>query len=159
MPEYHVTWEIELNADSPCEAAVKALAIQRDPDSIATVFDVTDKAGTTEQIDLAEVEEEESDIACTRDEERAIDAAVTLLRAQPLVDRAVCFIDQVSAHLRDGECFACGQDGHESNPACAEHDQEPFELSYDEAFDTLHSFISEARTLSTEIENLKRSMK
>jgi len=92
-------------------------------------------------------------------EERAIDATVALLRVQPLVDRAVCFIDQVSAHLKDGECFACGQDGHESNPACAEHDQEPFEMSNDEAFDTLHRFISEARTLSTEIENLKRSRK
>lgn len=74
MPEYHVTWEIELNADSPREAAVKALAIQRDSDSIATVFDVTDKVGTTEQIDLAEVEEEESDITCTRD----IDGAETI---------------------------------------------------------------------------------
>jgi hypothetical protein len=68
MPEYHVTWEIELNADSPRDAAAKALAIQRDdPDSIATVFDVTDKTGITEQIDLAEIVEEESKTACKRD--------------------------------------------------------------------------------------------
>jgi hypothetical protein len=92
-------------------------------------------------------------------EERAIDATIALLRAHPLVDRAVCFVDQVAAHLKDGECLACGQDGHESNPACAEHDREPFEMSNDEAFDTLHRFISEARTLSTENENVKRSRK
>lgn len=61
MPEYHVVWEIELNADSPRNAAVKALAIQRDPHSIATAFDVTDKAGTTEHIDL----EDANDKTCT----------------------------------------------------------------------------------------------
>lgn len=52
MPEYHVTWEIDLEADSPREAADHALAIQRDPDSTATVFDVTDGIGTTDRIDL-----------------------------------------------------------------------------------------------------------
>src|SRR5438876_821738 len=92
-------------------------------------------------------------------EARAIDAAVSLLRAQSLVDRAVCFIDQVSARLKDGECFACGQYGHEPNSECAEHDQEPFEISNDEAVDTLHRLISEARTLSTEFESLKRGKK
>ncbi len=38
---YHVHWEIDLVADSPREAAERALAIQRDPESIATVFDVS----------------------------------------------------------------------------------------------------------------------
>jgi hypothetical protein len=40
MPVYRVKWEIDTEADSPIEAAEKALRIQRDPDSIATVFQV-----------------------------------------------------------------------------------------------------------------------
>lgn len=40
MPEYEVRWRIEIEAKTPLEAARKALAIQRDPDSLATVFDV-----------------------------------------------------------------------------------------------------------------------
>jgi|GEM_PF-6735055 len=38
--EYKVTWEIELEASSYAEAAAKALEIQRDPNSTATVFGV-----------------------------------------------------------------------------------------------------------------------
>ena len=37
---YRVTWEIDIEAGSPLAAAKKALKIQRDPSSIATVFDV-----------------------------------------------------------------------------------------------------------------------
>jgi hypothetical protein len=55
MPEYHVTWEIDLYADSPCEAAKEARAIHRDPDSLATVFDVTDETGETPRVDLEEL--------------------------------------------------------------------------------------------------------
>ena len=40
MKSFHVTWEIDIEADSPEEAAVKALEIQRNPASWATVFDV-----------------------------------------------------------------------------------------------------------------------
>lgn len=46
---YHVVWRIDVDADSPEEAARKAQEIQRDPDSIATVFDVEG-----ESYDLAE---------------------------------------------------------------------------------------------------------
>jgi len=38
--EYRVRWEIDLDADSPENAARKALAIQRDPHSVATHFEV-----------------------------------------------------------------------------------------------------------------------
>lgn len=41
MGEYLVGWEIQLDAESPQDAAWKALSIQRDPASIATVFGVT----------------------------------------------------------------------------------------------------------------------
>lgn len=37
---YHVTWSIHLWARTPQEAAQRALEIQRDPASFATIFDV-----------------------------------------------------------------------------------------------------------------------
>ena len=56
MPTYFVTWEIALDADSPREAAEKALAIQRNPESTATVFGVMqfDTEDDKELIDLLE---------------------------------------------------------------------------------------------------------
>lgn len=43
--EYEVRWEMELEAHSPQEAAAIALAIHRDPASLATNFEVR-PAGT-----------------------------------------------------------------------------------------------------------------
>lgn len=43
MTEYTVSWEIDLDAESPLEAAREALAIHRDPESLATVFRVGDQ--------------------------------------------------------------------------------------------------------------------
>ncbi len=40
--DYTVAWTINITADSPEEAAQEALRIQRDPDSIAHVFDIFD---------------------------------------------------------------------------------------------------------------------
>jgi len=40
MKTYTVRWEIDVDADSPEAAARQALEIQRDPESIATVFEV-----------------------------------------------------------------------------------------------------------------------
>lgn len=37
---YTVTWDIDIDADSPEEAAKLALEIQRDPNSTATYFSV-----------------------------------------------------------------------------------------------------------------------
>jgi hypothetical protein len=47
---FRVTWEIDLYANSPRAAAEQALAIQRDPESIATVFGVRkfSKAASTD---------------------------------------------------------------------------------------------------------------
>jgi hypothetical protein len=44
MKQYRVRWIIDIEADSPTDAAVAAQAIQRDPNSTATVFDVLDVA-------------------------------------------------------------------------------------------------------------------
>ncbi|MBT2439750.1 hypothetical protein J7E93_06365 [Streptomyces sp. ISL-36] len=46
MPEFHVTWEIDLDAANAVDAARKALAIQRDAGSWATVFTVHGEAQT-----------------------------------------------------------------------------------------------------------------
>lgn len=53
MPTYHVLWEINVEADSVREAAEKAQAIQRKPDSTATVFVVyPQKEGGKHYVDL-----------------------------------------------------------------------------------------------------------
>ena len=49
---YRVTWTIDIDAHSFSAAARKALKIHRNPDSIATIFDVRDSRGVVRQIDL-----------------------------------------------------------------------------------------------------------
>lgn len=55
---YLVTWEIDIEADSPEGAVREALRVQRDPYSIATVFTATDTDGNTTHIDLLTWEEQ-----------------------------------------------------------------------------------------------------
>jgi len=45
MTEYLVTWQIFVEARTPEEAALRALAAQRSVESDATCFDVCDEAG------------------------------------------------------------------------------------------------------------------
>jgi len=52
MKEYHVTWDIEVEAKNPIEAAETALKIQRDPFSTAIVFRVIDMTGKVVFVDL-----------------------------------------------------------------------------------------------------------
>ena len=59
-----VTWSIDLDEDTPETAAVVALAIQRDPDSAATAFDVTDEQGKTVRVDLRSDHEPEQLLRC-----------------------------------------------------------------------------------------------
>jgi len=54
MAEYLVVWKIELDADSPEEAAKEARRIQLDPESYATVFDIT-KTDEMLTIDLEDI--------------------------------------------------------------------------------------------------------
>lgn len=51
---YRVVWEIDIDAESFKDAAQKALAIQRDPESIATCFVITDEGGNRRDVDLGE---------------------------------------------------------------------------------------------------------
>jgi hypothetical protein len=43
MTEYRVTWTIDIDADSPRDAAEFAHRIQTDPDSIALLFEVAEE--------------------------------------------------------------------------------------------------------------------
>jgi hypothetical protein len=57
LKQYSVVWKIDIYAEDEKEAAIQALKIQRDPDSIAVVFDVTragEKKYITKHIDLEE---------------------------------------------------------------------------------------------------------
>ena len=45
MNDYLVVWEINISADTPRDAAQRALEIQRDPNSTATVFRVLVEGG------------------------------------------------------------------------------------------------------------------
>lgn len=54
MPEYLVIWEIDIEADTPRDAALEALEIQRNIGSEATVFKVKEK-GTFGKHDGEEV--------------------------------------------------------------------------------------------------------
>ena len=59
METYRVEWEIEIDAESPEEAAAEALRIQRDVNSMATCFKVWDELGEEMiPVDLTELDQE-----------------------------------------------------------------------------------------------------
>lgn len=55
--EFTVTWSIEVSASSPDRAALEALAVQRDPSSTATVFEVESAEMGPITIDLDQFED------------------------------------------------------------------------------------------------------
>jgi len=54
---YRVTWEIDVEASSPQEAARQARHHQTKPDTTATVFDVHREGVEPVRVDLTELEE------------------------------------------------------------------------------------------------------
>jgi hypothetical protein len=77
--EFRVIWEIDIEADSPKEAAHEARAIQLTPGMSATVFDVwTYGAGKMHRIDLIEDPDR-----LDRDELFAVRAGLRLLQCNP----------------------------------------------------------------------------
>jgi hypothetical protein len=77
--EFRVIWEIEMEADSPKEAAQEARAIQLTHGMSATVFDVwAHVAGKMHRIDLVE---EPDRLDC--DELFAVRAGLRLLQCKP----------------------------------------------------------------------------
>ena len=57
MQHYRVTWGIDIDAETPRQAAEQALAIHRNPESIATIFDVWPDNDSPLRIDLSDTEE------------------------------------------------------------------------------------------------------
>lgn len=51
--EYEVTWTIEIDANSFDDAAIIALDIQRDPNSVATHFQVRNKSGVIRELSVS----------------------------------------------------------------------------------------------------------
>lgn len=58
MPRYLVTWEIDIDADSPEDAARLAFAHMQRPGTTANVFDVIehDTNGEAVRVDLEEID-------------------------------------------------------------------------------------------------------
>ncbi len=54
MTTYYVEWAMDIDAESPREAAEKARTYQCKPNTTATVFDVTGEDGETIRVDLLE---------------------------------------------------------------------------------------------------------
>ena len=50
---YRVVYVIDINADSPLDAAKKTERIMTDPDSLAPVLEVVDQGGKVTKIDLS----------------------------------------------------------------------------------------------------------
>ena len=57
MNEYLVSWEINVDGNTPREAALAALEVMRDGNYNAVVFDVADGEGNVTRVDLLEDEE------------------------------------------------------------------------------------------------------
>lgn len=61
MNTYYVCWEVTLDAEDARDAAQKALDMQRNPHSTATVFDVCEEHGQMQRIDLYDVDDDEDE--------------------------------------------------------------------------------------------------
>jgi hypothetical protein len=59
MSTHRVIWEIDIDVDSPREAAEKALEIQRDVNSTATCFTVVSMSNNDFSIDYIDLHEGE----------------------------------------------------------------------------------------------------
>jgi hypothetical protein len=45
MPNYRVIWRIDIQAESAVDAAERAREVQRDPESIASLYEVIERPG------------------------------------------------------------------------------------------------------------------
>ena len=51
MPAYRVIWRIDIQAESAVAAAERAREVQRDPESIASLFEVIERPGPGRETD------------------------------------------------------------------------------------------------------------
>jgi hypothetical protein len=107
MPEYVVSWDIDIIADTPEEAALEALKIQRDRASLATVFDVYkpgNKITKLAQVDLQGVDTD-IDRTCFECQEGLLEShVIPEYKIGPLHDDLVVVVPNVPVL----KCNKCG---------------------------------------------------
>lgn len=81
MPTYRVTWEIDIDAETPRAAAERAQEMMRDPDSIATVFKVED-AHDVHVVDLLEEDAADSPADYYRSKQKEVDELLEALKTE-----------------------------------------------------------------------------
>jgi hypothetical protein len=74
---------------------------------------------------------------------------------KPSYTALLAFAKTASRLIKDGECRTCGRDGFDDNPECPKHG--PFDMRGDDAVDSLHVLISEARELSAQKQIKRRT--
>lgn len=101
-----VTWTIDLDEDTAEAAATVALAIMRDQESAATVFDVTDESGKTVRVDLMRDHEPAGNLRCDNCGRRFAGAG-ELERVFPDIPGLIGRLDS-GGTVPEGECPLCG---------------------------------------------------
>lgn len=101
-----VTWTIDVEEDTPEAAAVVALAMQRDPGSTATVFDITSGDGKTVRVDLRRERGHVSRLCCDSCGRAYADTG-ELERAFPDIPGLLQRIE-AGCMVPSGECPDCG---------------------------------------------------
>ncbi len=97
MSEYHVVWEIDIDAETPRQAAQKAFDYINLPGTSATIFDVFDEAGEPCRVDLLENEEPPDSLTACADQ------------GIPVTDQALAELGPVGASIEAA--------GHDPNHA------------------------------------------
>ena len=100
---YRVNWTIDIAAGSAKKAARAAVAIQRDKQSTATVFDVARQGGKTVRVDLGKPGTMLTCDNCSREYR----SAKSLKRVFPDIPDLLARIEP-GGQVPAGECPACG---------------------------------------------------
>ncbi len=101
-----VTWTIDLDEDTVEAAATVALAIMRDHESTATVFDITDEAGKTVRVDMRRAEKLTPLLRCDNCGRRFAGTG-ELERVFPDIPDLINRLD-AGGTVPEGECPLCG---------------------------------------------------
>ena len=101
-----VTWTIDLDEDTAEAAATVALAIMRDQESAATVFDVTDESGKTVRMDLRRDHKPAGNLRCDNCGRRFAGTG-ELERVFPDIPGLIGRLDS-GGTVPEGECPLCG---------------------------------------------------
>ena len=105
MSEYIVVWKIEIDADDAQEAAAWARIVQRDPESTATVFEVSERDdGEAMTIDLSKAEDRGGETVCNQARAARGQGSADLTRSlRQLIDAGLGFGDCSRAFRAQGE--------------------------------------------------------